>query len=116
MCHSQETVDIQGTFLRLDAAIKASPKYVWSKQLHIDGLEERLRTAIEPMTRYSVSRELFGEFRSYKNDSAFFYLQVAICEAGHLLGGTLYSERHHSCCHEPGIAVDAGRYAEWEGY
>ncbi len=89
MCHSQETVDIQGTFLRLDTAIKASPKYVWSKQLHIDGLEERLRTAIEPMTRYSVSRELFGEFRSYKNDSAFFYLQVAIREAQQMRVPTL---------------------------
>lgn len=54
----------------LDAAIIERPMYATKKQHKIDSLKRELYLAQSDEKRYSLSRSLFGKYRSYRMDSA----------------------------------------------
>lgn len=75
---SADSVDEDTLYSRLDAAINSSPEYVAAHNRGINSLRKSYFEAENGEERYNLAMNLYDEYKSFMNDSAFVYLERCI--------------------------------------
>ena len=85
--------NLDSLYVELDKAIDNSPEYVMERRNRIRRLQKALADAVSSADRLSLNEQLFEEYRSFRTDSARFYLNHSMAIAGET-GNTQQAARY----------------------
>lgn len=85
--------NLDSLYVELDKAIDNSPQYVMERRNRIRRLQKALADAVSSTDRLSLNEQLFEEYRSFRTDSARFYLKHSMAIAGET-GNTQQAARY----------------------
>lgn len=79
--HADVSTEVNTLYERLDMAIEHTDEYVKVRKERIGKLKNNLLGKQQAMSKYQVAFDLYEEYRSYKSDSAVYYLSQCISYA-----------------------------------
>ena len=74
----EEGIDLDALYQQIDDIIAQSPEFIEDHEQQILARRDSLRSAKTPEQRLQLSEQLFDLYKSFKNDSAIYYLHRCI--------------------------------------
>lgn len=81
MSMTSKSESISELYQQLEQVIKKRPEYARQKEMRIDSIKSQITKGLSPEKAYNLYFRIFQEYYTYRSDSAFFYIDLAIKEA-----------------------------------